>query len=332
MAKQRKINWRIAVALIIAIGLIVLPAIVKDRYIIRLATLSIMYIGLACSLNLVTGFMGQMSLGHAAFLGIGAYTSAILAERLGMPFFITLPAAFVVSALFGVLLAVPAGKLSGSYLTIISLGFMEIIRIVETNWIALTNGPMGINGIARPVFFGYTIKSPAAFYVLGLILVTAIVILIVNITTSHVGRAIMSIREDPVASAAMGIPVFKYKVMTFALSAAFTGAIGAYYAHYMRYIDATAFNFDQSITIVSMMILGGSGSIPGSILGAVILTVLPEVARFLDRYRMLIYGLMIVLIMILRPKGLLGRTTFAQLLGIEHKYAEKPDAAHNGEG
>lgn len=323
MMKQRKWNWRITVALVLALFVLVFPLVISDRYAIRLATLSVMYIGLACSLNLVAGFMGQMSLGHAAFMGIGAYTSAILAERVGLSFWITLPAAFLVSLIAGCLLAIPAIKLSGAYLTIITLGFMEIVRIVATNWISLTNGPMGINGIQRPELFGFEIKSPTAFYYLGLVIVGLVVILIVNITTSHVGRAIMSIREDPVAASAMGISVPRYKLMTFALSAAFTGAIGAFYAHYMRYIDATAFNFDQSVGIVSMTILGGSGSIPGSFLGATVLTIIPEIARFMDRYRMLIYGLMIVLIMVLRPKGLLGRTTFSQLLGIDRKYAEK---------
>lgn len=323
MRIKKSFNWKLAVAAFLGVAVLVFPMVFTNRYVIRLATLSIMYIGLACSLNLVTGFMGQMSLGHAAFLGIGAYASAILSERLQLPFYVTFFAAILISAIFGCLLGLPALKLSGSHLAIVSLGFCEIVRIVEINWIELTNGPMGMNGIARPVFFGFEVKSVAAFYYLCLIIVAIMVIIMLNITTSHVGRAIMSIREDSVAAAAMGIPIFRYKVLVFSISAAFAGGIGAFYAHYMRYIDATAFNFDQSISIVSMVILGGSGSIPGSILGAIVLTLLPEVARFLADYRMLIYGLMIVLIMILRPKGILGRVTFAQLLGIEKKYAQK---------
>lgn len=312
---------RVLSVLVAALLVLVFPLLFQDRYVIRLATLCVMYMGLASSLNLVTGFMGQVSLGHAAFLGIGAYTSAILSERLEWPFLVTALCATLMAAVFGMLLGMPTLTLSGSYLSIVSLGFCEIVRIVETNWIELTNGPMGINGIARPNLFGLEIKSEASYYYLILVMTALIILILSNIIRSHVGRAVLSIREDPIASEAMGVPVFRYKVMVFTLSSAFAGLIGAFYAHYMRYIDATAFNFDQSITILSMVILGGSGSLPGSILGALILTLIPELFRFLADYRLLFYGLVLVIMIIFRPKGLLGRTTFAQLLGCEPKYA-----------
>lgn len=316
-------NWVLISAF--AIVIILFPWMFQNRYAIRLATLVVMYAGLACSLNFVTGYLGQVSLGHAAFLGIGAYTSAILSNRFGWPFLLTALIAMAVAALFGMLLGIPTLKLSGSYLAIVSLGFCEIVRIVETNWISLTNGPMGMNNIARPVILGFNIKSPASYYYLCLVIVTFIIVILLNIVNSDMGRSIMSIREDPVAAEAMGVPVFRYKVLVFTLSAAFAGLIGAYYAHYMRYIDASAFNFDQSIGILSMVILGGSGSMPGSIVGASVLTLFPELFRFMDQYRMMLYGLVLVAVIIFKPNGLLGRITFAQILGREPKYALKKE-------
>jgi len=321
MQKSLPPRLRIGMMTLVIVLAFCFPLLIKDQFIIRMGTLSLMYVGLAFSLNLVTGFLGQVSLGHAAFLGIGAYTSAILSARLEWPFLLTALCGMIVAALFGMLLGIPALKLSGSYLSIVTLGFCEIIRIVELNWVALTRGPMGITGIDRPIIFGIQIKSPASYFYLCLALVLIVGLIIANILNSHIGRAIMSIREDAIASAAMGINVFRYKVMTFTISAAFAGLMGAFYAHYMRFIDPNAFNFEQSISILSMVILGGLGSLPGSVIGALLLTTIPEMLRDFAEARMLIYGLALVLMMILRPKGLLGKVSLFQLLGIEKKYA-----------
>lgn len=306
------------------------PLIIKDQYIVRMGTLCMMYAALALSLNLVTGFMGQVSLGHAAFFGVGAYTSAILSERLGWPFLITVLCAMLLAGFFGLLLGVPALKLSGSYLAIVSLGFCEIVRLIELNWISMTRGPMGMTGIARPNIFGIQIKSVSSYYYLCLVLLVLFCFIVSNITSSHVGRAIMSIREDSIAASAMGVNVLYWKVATFAISASLAGVMGAFYAHYMRFIDPSAFNFDQSISILSMVILGGSGSIPGSILGAALLSVIPELLRDFASARMLIYGIVLVIMMIFRPMGLLKRMTVRQLLGVEKKYAESDEPAAKG--
>ncbi|NLC84917.1 MAG: branched-chain amino acid ABC transporter permease [Ruminococcaceae bacterium] len=309
---------------VLTIITLVFPLVVKNQYIVRMGTLSLMYVGLSFSLNFVTGFLGQVSLGHAAFLGIGAYTSAILSERLELPFLVTALMAMLVSAFFGMLLGIPALHLSGSYLSIVTLGFCEIVRIVELNWVSLTRGPMGITGIARPNIFGIQIKSVASYYYLCLFLVAIIGVIIANILNSHVGRGIMSVREDSIAAAAMGVNVFRYKVMTFTISAAFAGLMGAFYAHYMLFIDPSSFNFDQSLTILSMVILGGLGSLPGSVIGALLLSIVPELLRGLAEARMLFYGLALTFMMILRPQGLLGRVTLYQLLGIKKKFAPPP--------
>lgn len=323
MRKGKGLNTKIRIAIfaVLIILVIALPFLVTDQYLIRVATLCVMYSALALSLNLITGFMGQVSLGHAAFMGIGAYTSAILSDRFEWPFLVTMLCALLVTAASGLLLGIPALKLSGSYLAIVTLGFCEVIRLVELNWVSLTRGPMGMTGIAKPVIFGIQIKSNGSYYILALVLLAIIIFLVSNIVNSHIGRGIMSVREDEIAAGAMGVNIRYYKVMTFTISAALAGMVGAFYAHYMRFIDPSAFNFEQSTGILSMVILGGLGGIPGSILGAIILSVLPEALRDLSNYRMLIYGLVIAVMMIFRPQGIMGRTTFSDILGIKKKYA-----------
>ncbi|MBR1759041.1 MAG: branched-chain amino acid ABC transporter permease [Lachnospiraceae bacterium] len=327
MKKGLSPKVRIIIFAVLLLAIVILPVYIKNQYIVRIATLCVMYSALALSLNLITGFMGQVSLGHAAFMGIGAYTSAILSDRFGWSFVPTMLCAVLVAAIFGILLGIPALKLSGSYLAIVTLGFCEVVRLTELNWMSLTRGPMGMTGIKKPLVFGIQIKSNGGYYWLALILLAIVLFFVMNISNSHVGRAIMSVREDEVAASAMGVNIRYYKVMTFTISAALAGMMGAFYAHYMRFIDPSAFNFEQSTSILSMVILGGLGGVPGSILGAVILSVLPELLRDLSSLRMLIYGLVIAVMMIFRPQGIMGRTTFAQILGIQKKHALNPEEA-----
>jgi len=325
MEFSKKTRIGIFIALIIAI--IIFPHIVDDNYITRVATLCLMYSALAISLNLVSGFMGQVSLGHAGFLGIGAYTSAILSAKFELPFLVTALIAILMAALFGLIVGIPSLKLSGSYLAVVTLGFSEVVRLIELNWVSLTRGPMGITGIDSPIIFGIKIKSPESYYYLALVLLLINIFFIGNIINSHIGRAIMAIREDAVAASSMGINVFKYKVIVFVISAAFTGLMGAFYAHYMRFIDPSAFNFEQSTGVLGMVILGGMGSLPGSIIGATALSIIPEVLRQLSETRMLVYGLVIVFMTIFKPKGICGNTSFKSLLGLKKKYAvpDEPD-------
>ena len=327
MKKGLSPKIRISLFVVLVLAVILLPMYLKNQYFVRVATLCVMYSALALSLNLITGYMGQVSLGHAAFMGIGAYTSAILSDRFEWSFVPTMLCAVLVTAIFGILLGIPALKLSGSYLAIVTLGFCEVVRLTELNWMSLTRGPMGMTGIKKPLVFGFQVKTNAHYYWLAMVLLAIVLFFVLNIANSHVGRAIMSVREDEVAAGAMGVNIRYYKVMTFTISAALCGMLGAFYAHYMRFIDPSAFNFEQSTQILSMVILGGLGGVPGSILGAVILSVLPEALRDLANLRMLIYGLVIAVMMIFRPQGILGRTTFSQILGIQKKYAVTPEEA-----
>lgn len=285
---------------------IVLPAVLNTRYVISIMVNCALYGTLALSLNLMTGYMGLTSLGHAAFYGIGAYTAAILSTRYSLNFPFTFLAAAAVSALIAFLLALPTMKSTGRHLAIITLGFCEITRITELNWMELTNGPMGIKGIPTFNLFGFQVRQIYHKYLIALVMLILTYYIASSIANSRTGRAIMSIRDNEVAAEAMGINVYRYKILIFSLSAALAGMAGAYYAHYISFIDPRLFAFDQSILILGMVILGGIGSTQGVVIGAIALSAIPELLRGLAEYRQIMYGLVIVLMMVLRPNGLLG--------------------------
>ncbi|SHJ10443.1 amino acid/amide ABC transporter membrane protein 2, HAAT family (TC 3.A.1.4.-) [Geosporobacter subterraneus DSM 17957] len=297
---------------ILGLALLVLPLAGLSSFALRMFIMVGIYIILGLSLNLITGFTGQLSLGHAAFYAIGAYTSAILSTRYGLGFGITAPLSGLAAAFFGLLLGIPTLKLQGAYLAIVTLGFGEIVRITALNWMNLTRGPMGIPGIPSVSLFGYELQSNIGYYyvIYGLAAVTLLVVF--RIVNSRIGRALMAIREDELAAQYMGVYTTNYKVLAFTIGAFFAGIAGSFYAHYVSYIDPQSFTFDESIQILSIVILGGMGSIPGTILGASILVTAPEMLRSLQDYRMVIYGLILILMMLIRPQGLLGGVRFGK--------------------
>ncbi|WHH57648.1 branched-chain amino acid ABC transporter permease [Petroclostridium sp. X23] len=290
--------------------ILLLPFIGLGDYILRIAVMAGIYIILALSLNLVTGITGQISLGHAAFYGIGAYTSALLSLSYGISFWVTMPAAVVLASLAGLLIGLPSLKLSGGYLAITTLGFNEIVRLVLINWDTLTRGPMGLPGIPAPNLFGKSLDTNASYFYLILIFVVITFIVMYRILHSKIGRNFLAVREDDIAAEAMGINLLKHKVAAFVIGAAFAGMAGSIYAHYVSYIDPQSFTFDESIIVLSMVIIGGMGNLAGAALGAVIMVILPELLRFLAQYRMLIYGFALVLMMLVRPQGILGNIPF----------------------
>lgn len=306
----------------------VFPWIVTDRFIMRMAILCLMYVMLSLGLNLVTGYMGQMSFGHAAFWGIGAYTAAILTKNIGtgtIPAFI---AAAIVTGIFGFLLGLPVLKLKGYYLTIVTMGFCEIVRLVELNWMDITNGPMGISGIPEFCFFGIKFGSYRSFYFIILLLVILTTVLIQRLIRSPFGIALKAIRDDDVVAEAMGVQIVRYKITAFVISAMIAGIAGAFYAQYITYIDPTSFTYNASQEMLVMVIFGGLGSIPGSYLGALVLTILPELLRGLMEYRMLIYGVLMVVMMLVKPEGILGNTNFDHIRDLVE--VRKKEAGENG--
>lgn len=290
-----------------------LPFCVSSAYVLRICIVAQMNIILVLSLNMMTGLLGQMSFGHAAFFGIGAYTAAILSTRLALPAQLTFPAAMMVAGVFGILLGLPVLKLKGYYFVIVTMVFCEIMRIIELNWMDLTRGPLGIMSIPKPQFFGIKITSQIGFYFLALILVILTVIVIFNIMNSRIGYAVLAIRDDELAASSMGVDVFKYKILVFIVSSCFAGLAGALYAQYTGYIDPTSFTNNKSNELLVMVIFGGLGNMLGSFIGAITLSIVPELLRGMSTYRQLIYGIVLVLLMMLRPDGLLGSIRFKYL-------------------
>ncbi|MBI2370879.1 MAG: branched-chain amino acid ABC transporter permease [Deltaproteobacteria bacterium] len=289
---------------LVGAGLLLFPH-VASRYHIDVATLVGIYVVLALGLNVVVGLAGLLDLGYVAFYAVGAYAFAILGTRAEVSFWAALPIGAILAAIFGILLGIPVLRLRGDYLAIVTLGFGEMIRITLNNWDAFTNGPNGILNIPRPSVLGFALRDPMYHYylILGLGLFTVWVIGRLN--NSWVGRAWIAMREDELAAEAMGINVMRMKLLAFAMGATWAGFAGVFFASKQTFISPESFTFFESVIILSMVVFGGMGSIPGVILGAAILVILPEVMREFAFYRMLLFGGAMVLMMVLRPQGLL---------------------------
>lgn len=283
--------------------LILFPFIMKDYY-IDVAILAGIYIILALGLNVVVGFTGLLNLGFVAFYAIGAYTYALLNVKLGLGFWQSLPLCLLASTVSGFVLAIPALRLRGDYLAIVTLGFGEITRLILNNWDTLTGGPNGISGIASPVIYGISMGKLNRYYYLILLSVFICYRIIKRVRESRLGRAWIAIREDEISAGAMGVNVTLYKLYAFSFGAFWAGLGGALFAAKMQFVSPESFTFLESVLILCMVILGGLGSINGVIAGAVILVVLPEVLRGVQSYRMLALGSGLILMMIFRPQGL----------------------------
>ncbi len=275
---------------------------------------------LAMSLNLAMGFTGLMNVGHAAFFGIGAYTSALLALKLGAPFWLALICAGVVAAIFGFLLGIPTLRLKGDYLALGTLGFGIVVESVLKNWTSLTRGPVGLPGIPKAGLFGFVFKDIFSYFIFVLI-ITAIVFLILNkITKAPFGLVLKATREDEVAAQTLGKNIVSYKLQSFTISAFFAGIAGSLYAHYITFINPSSFTILEAVLIISMVIVGGFGSIWGSFIGAAVLILLPEPLRFVGfssstvgAVRQILYSVILVLLIVKRPQGLFGEYTLRSL-------------------
>jgi len=275
-----------------------------NKFYLSILIMILINIVLTVSLNLATGFLGQLTLGHAGFMSVGAYASALFTMKSGLPTTISFPIALLlgglVAALFGIIIGIPALRLKGDYLAIITLGFGEIIRVIILN-VKFTGGAFGLTGIDTLT------NLPYAYFVA--VLTIAVMFLLIR---SRHGRAIISIREDEIAAEASGINTTYYKMLAFTIAAFFAGVAGGLFAHLISVLDATKFGFAYSIDIMVMVVLGGMGSITGSVLAATVLTVLPELLRQFSTYRMLVYAILLILMMLFRPSGLFGRKELSQ--------------------
>ena len=289
----------------VAVGLAAAPRLL-DAYQVDVLNSVGLYVLLALSLNLILGDAGLFNMGHAAFYAVGAYTAAILNTRLHLPILWALPVAGLVAALFAAAVARPVIHLRGDYLLVVTIGLGEIVRIGLVNDpLGLTGGANGIFGIARPELLGQKIRRPQEFLYLIWGFVAVTVFLFHRLEQSRFGRALTYLREDPVAAEGSGIDTARYRLMAFALGAAWAGMTGALYASKMTIISPESFSFWESVVLFLMVILGGSGSIPGVIVGASIVVLMPEIFRTFASARMLFFGLVMMVMMVVRPQGLL---------------------------
>lgn len=276
---------------------------VIDEYTAQILTLAGVNIIVALSLNLISGFTGQLALGHAGFMAVGAYTTAFCIMRLNFPMFPAILAGGVVTSIFGLVIGFPTLRLRGDYLAIVTLGFGEIIRVIMVNLEGITGGAAGLKGI--PAFTKDIMSEPALSLVWVFSFMIGCIVLVSHFIKSSPGRAVLSIREDEIAANAMGINVFYYKMLAFTLSAFIAGVGGGLYAPFFKYLNPTMFNFLKSIDFLVIVVLGGMGSITGTVAAGFILTYLQEFLRILRDYRLVFYPLLLIVIMLFWPGGLM---------------------------
>jgi len=260
----------------------------------------------AGALNSFNGYSGQTCLGIAGFFCIGAYTEAVLATKLHLSFWLLLPISGIITALIGLLIALPTLKMRGIYLSIVTLGFSEIVRLIALNWTGVTGGALGIKGIPAPELFGYSIKNAKSYYYIFLVIAALFLFVTNRVVHSRVGRAWMSIREDQLASRSLGVETPKYKAMNFMYGAFWAGVVGATYAPYVKFIDSTYFTLDEGWNVLSMVIIGGQGTLLGPILGAGIVNFITEILRPIGEWRLVAFAILIIVMLWLRPQGLAG--------------------------
>jgi branched-chain amino acid transport system permease protein len=283
------------------------------NYIYHLIIYFEVYVIVAMSLNLLIGYGGILQVAHAAYYGIGAYAAAFCWTKLGWGFFPGLAIAALTAGIISALLSLPARRLKGDYFVMIGIAVQACLYAVFYNVIELTNGPAGISDIRRPSIGGYQFSTTGSVAVLYGLLALALVFVIARLKWSPYGRALRAMRDDELAAVSVGIPVSRLKVQAFALASAAVGIAGALYASYVSYIDPTSFSLNESILMLSMVIVGGTGNVKGPVLGAAVLILLPEGLRFLSlpdavaaNVRLLAYGFILVLLMRWRPQGLAG--------------------------
>jgi branched-chain amino acid transport system permease protein len=289
----------------LALAAVLFIPLFLNNYAIDVLTLTGIYVVLALGLNIVVGLAGLLDLGYIAFYAIGAYTYALLSAHYGVSFWIGMPLGGIAAAVFGMMLGLVTLRLRGDYLAIVTLGFIQIVHLVLNNWDSVTNGPNGILNIGRPSLLNFELQHPIHFYYLILAIALAALWVVSRLNRSRIGRAWIAIREDEVAAAAMGIPTTRFKVLAFTLGATWAGIAGSFFAAKFAFISPESFTFFESVFVLSMVVLGGMGSMTGAILGASLLVILPEFLRGLADYRMLFFGMLLVLMMIFRPQGLL---------------------------
>lgn len=286
--------------------LLILPQLTTSNYIRGVLSRIMVYATIASGLNIINGYSGMSCLGIVGFTCIGAYSGALLSTELGFSFLPSVLCTLALCTLAGFIVSLPTLKLNGMFLSIITLGFSEMMRLLALNLQDLTNGPLGIKGISNPTIFGFTIKSGAPFYYMSMVVLLLVVFILNRLLKSRVGRAWISIREDQDAARSLGVNVAHYRCINFMTGAMICGTMGVFLAFYYRYVSPDMFTLDEGFSVLSMCVVGGSGTLLGPIVGAFVINGITEGFRFASEWRMVMYALLIIVMMWVRPQGLFG--------------------------
>ncbi len=320
---QRK-KW-LAGAVCLVLLAAALAGLRTQQYVLTLMNFVCMYMISVSGLDVLFGYSGQISLGHAAFYAAGAYTTALLTTKLGAPVWLSIPAACLVSLVLGVIVALPASKLIHHFLALLTIAVGQLVYIVLSR-ASFTNAMSGVNRIPDIRIFGFELNNNFRFLVFMLAMVALFLLIKQRIVNSRVGRAFLAIRENPVAAGGIGINTQKYKIMAFAVSAVFTGFAGAMYAHFVGFISPETFTSTQSVLFMTMLLFGGMGNFAGPLIGAAVITVLNESLQTLGSYRMLVYGGFILLVLLYLPHGISGIVDVVKQRFTRRKEARHADA------
>jgi branched-chain amino acid transport system permease protein len=287
------------------------PLVATDQYLLHIGILVLFYAILATSLNLVLGYVGELSLGQTAFLGIGAYTAAILSSKFGYPIWITIPLAGLISTVFGVAIGAVTLRLQGPFFVIVTLAFSEVLRLIANNWVELTNGPMGIAGIDQPAMIASAtpLAAKQMYFYVALGLTALALYLSYRFVYSSRGRAAVAVRENRYVAQSVGIRPFSYAMLAFALGSLLAGLAGGFYAHYISFVGPEVFGFSFIATMIIVVLVGGKGTLVGPLVGALLVTLLEEYLREAKELRLSIFGLIVMAIVIFLPNGLMGFLT-----------------------
>lgn len=306
---------RLAPLLILVVVGFALPQLVP-QYFLYIGNVLMMYAVLAIGLDLLLGWAGQFAFAHIAFFGVGAYATVLLQTKLGLPYVVALPGAVVLATILGVLIGIPATRLRAVYLALATFAFAEGAQWVFNSWDTMTGGADGLR-IKAPVLLGYELGQDKAAFPLIAIILALVIAATMYLTSSKLGRALCAIRDSEHAASASGIDVRKTKIIVFALSAAYAGLAGGIYTMFQSFMNPETFGFAQIVLVLSMIVVGGLGSLPGTLIGVAVLGLLPEVMRTAMRslliWQELVYGLILILVMMYMPRGLWG--TFAKKRG-----------------
>jgi branched-chain amino acid transport system permease protein len=298
-------------ALFLVLG-VISPLVTTSGYYLHLEVLVMIYLLLILGMHVLSGLSGQISFGQSAFMAVGAYAGGLSLVNLHVPYVVGALLAVGSSVLLAVLLGPVLVKLLGDYFVIATIALLMIVYLVSLNWVGLTGGPLGLSGVPLPSIGGWKVESDTQFYYMTLVVDALILMGVINLGRSRIGRTLASIRDDPLVAQSFGVRVRYYKVLVLAMSAGVAGLSGLFFGSYASYLNPASFDYSAGVMFAIIIIIGGLGSLPGAIVGTVVITLSPELLRGLGNWRLVLYGAILSLLMMFRPQGLLGKNPHGQ--------------------